>query len=99
MPILVKHPAYSSSGSRTTGGSSTTVLLFVVFLFVLVLFVFIRIPGRHRVAHDHERTPVDQPSGKVLGDVLGHVAAPRMCPLEDFTRGSPTGRICGRSVA
>jgi hypothetical protein len=53
------------------------VLLFVVCLFVLVLFVFIRISGRHRVARDHEGTPVDQPSGKVLGDVWGHVVPPR----------------------
>jgi hypothetical protein len=30
-----------------------------VLLFVLVLFVFIRISGRHRVAHDREGTPVD----------------------------------------
>jgi len=36
-----------------------------VLLFVLVLFVFIRISGRHRVAHDHEGTPVGQPLGDV----------------------------------
>src|SRR5216683_1605250 len=57
----------------------------VLFLFVLVLFVFIRISGRHRVAHDHEGTPVDQPGGKFLGDVWGHVVAPRVWTLGDFT--------------
>jgi cbb3-type cytochrome oxidase subunit 3 len=31
----------------------------VVFLFFFVLVVFIRISGRHRVAQDHEGTPVD----------------------------------------
>jgi hypothetical protein len=35
------------------------------------------ISGRHRVAHDREGTPVD-PGGKFLGDVWGHVVAPRM---------------------
>src|SRR6516165_4803723 len=49
----------------------------VLFLFVFVLFVFIRISGRHRVARDREGTPVD-PGGKFLGDVWGHVVAPRM---------------------
>src|SRR5258706_4029981 len=53
----------------------------VLFLFVLVLFVFIRISGRHRVAHDHEGTPVDQPGGKFLGDVWRHVVAPRVWTL------------------
>src|SRR6266852_2008034 len=61
------------------------VLLFVLFVFVLVLFVFIRISGRHRVAHDHEGTPVAQPGGKFLGDVWGHVVAPRVWTLGDFT--------------
>src|SRR5258708_35928414 len=60
-------------------------VLFVLFLFVLVLFVFIRISGRHRVAHDHEGTPVDQPGGKFLGHVWGHVVAPRVWTLGDFT--------------
>jgi hypothetical protein len=72
---------WTSSGSRTTGGWSAA----VVFLFVLVLFVFIRISGRHRVAHDHEGTPVDQPGGKFLGDVWGHVVAPLVWTLGDFT--------------
>src|SRR5258707_3039239 len=58
----------------------------VLVLFVLfVLFVSIRISGRHRVAHDHEGTPVDQPGGKFLGDVWGHVVAPRVCTLGDLT--------------
>ena len=56
----------------------------VLFLFVLVLFV-IRISGRHRVAHDHEGTPVDQPGGKFLGDVWGPVVASRVWTLGDFT--------------
>jgi hypothetical protein len=34
--------------------------------------------SRHRVAHDHEGTPVDQPGGKFLGGVWGHVVAPRV---------------------
>src|SRR5258707_9572556 len=54
-------------------------------LFLFVLSVFIRISGRHRVAHDHEGTPVDQPGGKFLGDVWGHVVAPRVWTLGDFT--------------
>ena len=37
------------------------------------MYVFIRISGRDRVAHDHEGTPVDQPGGKFLGGVWGHV--------------------------
>jgi hypothetical protein len=41
--------------------------------------------SRHRVAHDHEGTPVDQPGGKFLGDVWGHVVAPRVWALGDFT--------------
>src|SRR5712671_3243600 len=57
----------------------------VLFVLVLVLFVLIRISGRHRVAHDHEGTPVDQPGGKFLGDVWGHVVAPRVWTLGDFT--------------
>jgi hypothetical protein len=49
-------------------------ILFVLFIFI---FIFIRmISGRHRVAHDHEGIPVDQPGGKVLGDEWGHVVAP-----------------------
>jgi hypothetical protein len=53
------------------------------FLFILVLFVFIRIS--HRVAHDHGGTPVDQPGGKFREDVWGHVVAPRVWTLGDFT--------------
>src|SRR3984893_1433047 len=54
-------------------------------LVLFVLFVFIRISGRQRVAHDHEGTPVDQPGGKCLGCVWGHVVAPRVWTLGDFT--------------
>src|ERR1700738_2570290 len=62
----------------------------VLFLFVLVRFVFIRISGRHCVAHDHEGTPVDQPGGEFLGDVWGHVVAPRAWTLgEAANRGVP----------
>ena len=46
------------------------------FPFLFVLFVFFRISGRHRVAHDHEGTPVYQPGGKFFGDVWSHVVAP-----------------------
>jgi hypothetical protein len=57
----------------------------VLSLFVLfVLFVFIRISGRHCVAHAHEGTPIDQPGGKFLGDMWGHVVAPRVWTLWDF---------------
>src|SRR6516164_4530915 len=49
----------------------------VLFLFVLIFVVFIRISGRRRVAHDHQGTPVD-PGGKFVGDVWGHVVALRM---------------------
>src|SRR6202140_2763928 len=70
----------------------------LLFLFVLVLFVFIRISGRHRVAHDHEGTPVDQPGGKFLGDVWGHVVAPRVWTLGDAaSRGGLTGCVVLRS--
>src|SRR5882757_4853958 len=61
------------------------VLFLFLFLFVLVLFVFIRISVRHRVTHDHDGTPVDQAGGKFLGDVWGHVVAPRVWTLGDFT--------------
>src|ERR1700730_1082228 len=57
-----------------------------VVLFVLVRFVFIRISGRHCVAHDHEGTPVDQPGGKFLGDVWGHVVAPRAWKISQGAR-------------
>src|SRR5918994_5272941 len=57
----------------------------VLFLFFFVLVVFIRISGRHRVAQDHEGTPVDEPAGKFLGDVWGHVVAPRVWTLGDYT--------------
>src|SRR5450631_3817160 len=66
-------------------------------LFVLVRFVFIRISGRHWVAQDHEGTPVDQPGGKFLGDVWGHVVAPRAWALgEAATIPAPvmSGRAC-----
>jgi hypothetical protein len=68
------------------------VLLFVVFLFVLV--VFIRISGLHRVAHDHEATPIDQPSGKVLGDVWVML----FLLLGDFTPGvhRPAGYVAAQ---
>ena len=46
-------------------------VLFV--LFVLVIIIVVGVPRRHRVAHDGDETPVDQPGGKVLGDVRGHV--------------------------
>src|SRR5713226_5912222 len=41
--------------------------------------------SRPRAAHDHEGTPVDQPGGKFLGDVWGHVVAARVWTLGDFT--------------
>src|ERR1700738_5706229 len=56
-----------------------------LFLFLFLRFVFIRMSGRHCVAYDHEGTPVDQPGGKFLGDVWGHVVAPRVWTLGDFT--------------
>jgi hypothetical protein len=48
----------------------------MVLFFFLVLFVFIRISGRHRAVHDHEGTPVDGPAERFLGDVLLHVVTP-----------------------
>ena len=42
----------------------------VVLFVVVFVFIFIRISGRHRVAHDHEGTSVDQLGGKFLGDVF-----------------------------
>src|SRR6266403_2245298 len=52
----------------------------LVLALALVLFVFIRISGRHCVARDHEGSPVE-PGGKFLGDVWGHVVAPRAWTL------------------
>src|SRR6516164_6157181 len=49
----------------------------VLLLVVLVVFVFIRISGRHAVAHDGEGAPVD-PGGKLVVDIWYHVVAPRM---------------------
>jgi hypothetical protein len=39
----------------------------VLFIVSLLVLLFIGISGRHRVAHDHERTPVDQPGGNPSG--------------------------------
>src|SRR3979490_2865265 len=70
------------------------VLFLFLFLFVLVRFLSIRISGRHCVAHDHEGTPVDQSGGKFLGDVWGHVVAPRAWTLgEAANRGGLTGCV------
>src|SRR6195256_7102456 len=68
-------------------------LFLFLFLFVLVRFVFIRISGRHCVAHDHEGTPVDQSGGKFLGDVWGHVVAPRVWTLGDLDIVSSTSYV------
>jgi hypothetical protein len=61
------------------------IVIFLIVIFVIVIFVFIRISRRHRVAHDHEGTPVDQPVGKFVGDVLLRVVAPRAWTPGDFT--------------
>ena len=53
----------------------------VVLFVVVFVFIFIRISGRHRVAHDHEGTSADQLGGKFLGDVSLHVVAPRVWTL------------------
>ena len=45
--------------------------------------------GAASVANDHEGTPVDQPGGKFLGDVWGHVVAPGVWTLGDFTPSDP----------
>jgi hypothetical protein len=45
--------------------------LFFVLVLLLVLFVFIGISGRHRVAHDHEGTPI-------AGFAGAHFAAPAL---------------------
>jgi hypothetical protein len=45
----------------------------VLLVFLLVLFVFIRISGRHRAVHDHEGTPVDGRGERFLENVLLHV--------------------------
>jgi hypothetical protein len=47
----------------------------------------------HRVAHDHEGTPVDQPGGKFVWDVWGHVVAPWVWSLGDFSPSAPIFRI------
>src|SRR5258707_2596862 len=70
-----------------------------LFVFALVLFVLIRISGRHCVAHDHEGTPVDQPGGKFLGDVWGHVVAPRAWTLGEARQQRRPYRMRSSSTA
>src|SRR6516165_3169858 len=65
-------------------------VLSVLFFFVLV--AFIRISGRHPVVHDREGATVD-PGGKFLGDVWGHVIAPQVWSLGDFTRSAPVSAL------
>src|ERR1700692_1035479 len=75
----------------------------VLFLFVLVRFVFIRISGRHCVAHDQEGPPVDQPGGKFLADVWGHVVAPSGVDASEAKLGAlgkcHSGFLSGRSIS
>src|SRR5215467_648788 len=48
----------------------------MVLFFLLVLFVFIRISGRHYAVHDQDGTPVDRAGEKFVWDVLLHVVTP-----------------------
>jgi len=70
-PIPKSMMLYSSSGSRTTGGSSARSSSSSSSSSSSRRHQDL---GRHRVA---QGTPVDQPGGKFLGDVWGHVVAPR----------------------
>jgi hypothetical protein len=54
---------------------------------------FATISGRHRVAHNHEGTPVDKSGGKSPLDALLHVVAPRVWAL-----GILPLQVCDRTV-
>jgi hypothetical protein len=54
--------------------------------------------GAASCCHDHEGTPIDQPGGGFLRVCGIMLLLLRGAPW-DFTRGAPTGRICGRSIA
>src|SRR6266566_6946727 len=51
--------------------------VFVVFVLVIImiLIIVVGVSRRHRVAHDGDEAPVDQPSGNVLENVWGHVGS------------------------
>jgi hypothetical protein len=68
-----------SSGSLTTGDSSSDSSSSSS---IVIVGVGVGISRRHRVARDE--APVDQPCGKVLGGVWGHVVAARVWTLADF---------------
>jgi hypothetical protein len=71
---------------RLTHDRRFVVVILFLFVVVFVVFVvFIRVSGRHRVAHDHEGTPVDRLGGKFLGDARCHVVAP---PTHDIIESS-----------
>jgi hypothetical protein len=47
--------------------------LFGIAVFVLgIIIIVVGVSRRHRVAHDGDDAPVDQPGGNVLGDARGH---------------------------
>src|SRR5688572_27505080 len=51
-------------------------LVFVVFVLVIIIVItVVGVSRRHRVDHDGDAAPVDQPSGRVLGDARGHVGS------------------------
>src|SRR5262245_12011966 len=58
-------------------GFIVLVVLLVVPLVVFVVFVIIvvGVSRRHRVGHDGDEAPFDQPGGNVLGGAWGHVGS------------------------
>ena len=44
------------------------VVVVVVFVLGIIIIIIVGVSRRHRVAHDGDDSPVDQPDGNVLGD-------------------------------
>src|SRR6266536_6200421 len=51
-------------------------LVFVVLVLVInIVIIVVGVSRRHRIDHDGDGAPVDQPSGRVLGDARSHVGS------------------------
>src|SRR6266702_5464290 len=54
-------------------------LVFVVLVLVInIVIIVVGVSRRHRIDHDDDGAPVDQPSGRVLGNARSHVGSCRM---------------------
>ena len=58
---------------------------------------FATIPGRHRVAQDHQGSAVDQPDRIFLGNAWGHVVAPPRQGIIEAV--APYWRMASASIA